>query len=238
MITTIDPRLTDMGLPQYPPLPGNVDPLRIEEIRRTVYVGNLDPTVTPEQVLNFFTQVCDQNTSQFLFLQRMLLQRSMLWSDRCNSFTRARELLLVKTSFVQNCFQNKESLCRAKIERKEKQYFPGWRDQVCADGRRGLRSNPLSFHRVHGANFCSHSLHLQQPHVCRETPQVSIALAFCPTQEVKQPWSSTVRGGRPEALFTKMQHIVANGSVHTAQQHTSSIKESCVKNCLQISLRI
>ena len=46
-----------MGLPQYPPLPGNVDPQRIEEIRRTVYVANLDPTVTPEQVLNFFSQV-------------------------------------------------------------------------------------------------------------------------------------------------------------------------------------
>ena len=57
MITTIDPKLTEMGLPQYPPLPGNVDPQRIEEIRRTIYVGNLDPTVTPEQVLNFFSQV-------------------------------------------------------------------------------------------------------------------------------------------------------------------------------------
>ena len=57
MITTIDPKLTEMGLPQYPPLPGNVDPQRIEEIRRTVYVANLDPTVTPEQVLNFFSQV-------------------------------------------------------------------------------------------------------------------------------------------------------------------------------------
>ncbi len=57
MITTIDPRLTEMGLPQYPSLPGNVDPQRIEEIRRTVYVGNLDPTVTAEQLLNFFSQV-------------------------------------------------------------------------------------------------------------------------------------------------------------------------------------
>ncbi len=57
MITTIDPRLPELGFPQYPPLPGNVDPQRIEEIRRTVYVGNLDPTVTPEQVLNFFAQV-------------------------------------------------------------------------------------------------------------------------------------------------------------------------------------
>ena len=45
VITTIDPRLTALGLPQYPPLPANMDPTKIEEIRRTVYVGNLDSTV-------------------------------------------------------------------------------------------------------------------------------------------------------------------------------------------------
>ncbi|XP_078574648.1 uncharacterized protein LOC144860942 isoform X12 [Branchiostoma floridae x Branchiostoma japonicum] len=43
---------------QLPPLPGNVDPSKIDEIRRTVYVGNLDSaTVTAEQLLNFFQQV-------------------------------------------------------------------------------------------------------------------------------------------------------------------------------------
>uniref|UniRef100_T1JH00 RRM domain-containing protein n=1 Tax=Strigamia maritima TaxID=126957 RepID=T1JH00_STRMM len=57
VITTIDPRLTALGLPQYPPLPGNMDPSKIEEIRRTVYVGNLDSTITAEQLLNFFNQV-------------------------------------------------------------------------------------------------------------------------------------------------------------------------------------
>ncbi|XP_064604656.1 probable splicing factor, arginine/serine-rich 7 isoform X5 [Liolophura sinensis] len=56
VITTNDPKLTALGLPQYPPLPGNTDPSKIEEIRRTVYVGNLDSTVTAEKVLNFFTQ--------------------------------------------------------------------------------------------------------------------------------------------------------------------------------------
>jgi hypothetical protein len=42
VIQTTDPRLTAMGLPQYPPLPANIDPSKIDEIRRTVYVGNLD----------------------------------------------------------------------------------------------------------------------------------------------------------------------------------------------------
>jgi len=46
VITTIDPRLTALGLPQYPPLPANMDPSKIEEIRRTVYVGNIDISVS------------------------------------------------------------------------------------------------------------------------------------------------------------------------------------------------
>lgn len=45
MFTTHDPKLTALGLPQYPPLPGNTDPAKIEEIRRTVYVGNLAKNV-------------------------------------------------------------------------------------------------------------------------------------------------------------------------------------------------
>ena len=43
MITTYDPRLNALGLPQYPPLPANLDASKVEEIRRTVYLGNLDP---------------------------------------------------------------------------------------------------------------------------------------------------------------------------------------------------
>ena len=42
-ITTYDPRLNALGLPQYPPLPSNLDAAKVEEIRRTVYIGNLDP---------------------------------------------------------------------------------------------------------------------------------------------------------------------------------------------------
>ncbi|XP_013780327.1 serine/arginine-rich splicing factor 11-like [Limulus polyphemus] len=57
VITTVDPRLTALGLPQYPPLPANMDPTKIEEIRRTVYCGNLDSTLTAEQLLKFFNQI-------------------------------------------------------------------------------------------------------------------------------------------------------------------------------------
>lgn len=57
VITTIDPRLTALGLPQYPHLPVNTDPARIEEIRRTVYIGNLDSTIPPDQVLEFFNGI-------------------------------------------------------------------------------------------------------------------------------------------------------------------------------------
>ncbi|XP_027137883.1 splicing regulatory glutamine/lysine-rich protein 1 isoform X2 [Larimichthys crocea] len=43
-----------------PPLMGNVDPSKIDEIRRTVYVGNLNSqTTTAEQLLEFFKQVGD-----------------------------------------------------------------------------------------------------------------------------------------------------------------------------------
>lgn len=71
-ITTIDPRLNALGLPQYPPLPANLDPAKIEEIRRTVSATNISQYVscfyiftfltyfifqsTPEQILEFFNQ--------------------------------------------------------------------------------------------------------------------------------------------------------------------------------------
>ncbi|KAM9794621.1 splicing regulatory glutamine/lysine-rich protein 1 [Syngnathus typhle] len=45
---------------QQTPLMGNVDPTKVDEIRRTVYVGNLNSqTTTAEQLLEFFQQVGD-----------------------------------------------------------------------------------------------------------------------------------------------------------------------------------
>ncbi|XP_064634921.1 serine/arginine-rich splicing factor 11-like isoform X2 [Lineus longissimus] len=57
VIMTHDPRLTSMGLPQYPPLPATMDASKIDEIRRTVYIDNLDSAVTGDMLMQFFAQV-------------------------------------------------------------------------------------------------------------------------------------------------------------------------------------
>lgn len=44
-IETIDPELTDRNLPPYPALPGTLDVTKVEEIRRTVYLSNIDKNV-------------------------------------------------------------------------------------------------------------------------------------------------------------------------------------------------
>lgn len=51
----MDPKLEANGLPPYPHLPGHLDSRRIEEIRRTLVVANLDTSVNPEQLLDFFS---------------------------------------------------------------------------------------------------------------------------------------------------------------------------------------
>ncbi|XP_053445549.1 splicing regulatory glutamine/lysine-rich protein 1 isoform X5 [Nycticebus coucang] len=54
----LDPNITTLGEIPQPPLMGNVDPSKIDEIRRTVYVGNLNSqTTTADQLLEFFKQV-------------------------------------------------------------------------------------------------------------------------------------------------------------------------------------
>ncbi|XP_026110494.1 splicing regulatory glutamine/lysine-rich protein 1-like isoform X1 [Carassius auratus] len=48
------------AIASQPPLTGNVDPSKIDEIRRTVYVGNLNSqSTTADQLLKFFKQVGD-----------------------------------------------------------------------------------------------------------------------------------------------------------------------------------
>uniref|UniRef100_K7FZV4 Splicing regulatory glutamine/lysine-rich protein 1 n=1 Tax=Pelodiscus sinensis TaxID=13735 RepID=K7FZV4_PELSI len=54
----LDPNITALGDIPQPPIMGNVDPSKIDEIRRTVYVGNLNSqTTTADQLLEFFKQV-------------------------------------------------------------------------------------------------------------------------------------------------------------------------------------
>ncbi|KAI4480411.1 hypothetical protein M0802_014248 [Mischocyttarus mexicanus] len=55
VITTMDPKLETHGLPPYPHLPGHLDSRRIEEIRRTLVIANLDGSTTAEQLLDFFS---------------------------------------------------------------------------------------------------------------------------------------------------------------------------------------
>lgn len=57
VIQTIDPRLASLGLPLYPPLPATLDSTKVDEIRRTIYMTNLDASVTAEQLMQFFLQV-------------------------------------------------------------------------------------------------------------------------------------------------------------------------------------
>lgn len=45
-LTTLDPRLSALGLQQYPPLPASMDPSKVEEVRRTVSVANVSQSVS------------------------------------------------------------------------------------------------------------------------------------------------------------------------------------------------
>lgn len=54
---TIDPTLTNLGLPPYPPLGADLDLEKVEETRRTIYVGGLKKDVVPEDVINFFNTI-------------------------------------------------------------------------------------------------------------------------------------------------------------------------------------
>ncbi|XP_074424304.1 uncharacterized protein LOC141735440 isoform X2 [Larus michahellis] len=54
----LDANISALGEIPQPPIMGNVDPSKIDEIRRTVYVGNLNSqTTTADQLLEFFKQV-------------------------------------------------------------------------------------------------------------------------------------------------------------------------------------
>lgn len=54
VLITVDPTLEQLGLPAYPPLPADTDYSKVEEIRRTVYVGNLPKGIDGKEVLELF----------------------------------------------------------------------------------------------------------------------------------------------------------------------------------------
>ncbi|XP_060518591.1 probable splicing factor, arginine/serine-rich 7 [Cylas formicarius] len=55
VILTNDCQLEANGLCGYPPLPATYDSSKVEETRRTVLVQNIDPSVTSEELIEFFT---------------------------------------------------------------------------------------------------------------------------------------------------------------------------------------
>lgn len=67
---TIDPYLTDNGLPEYPNLPATTESYKVNEIRRTVVFDNIDAKVS------FFFFMSDFNELNFswLFLSLLLVQ--------------------------------------------------------------------------------------------------------------------------------------------------------------------
>jgi RNA recognition motif-containing protein len=67
----LDPNIATLGEIPQPPLMGNVDPSKIDEIRRTVYVGNLNSQVTKKKPSN----------SPSYFLLKILLVDKVLFPD-------------------------------------------------------------------------------------------------------------------------------------------------------------
>uniref|UniRef100_A0A9J2PAS1 RRM domain-containing protein n=1 Tax=Ascaris lumbricoides TaxID=6252 RepID=A0A9J2PAS1_ASCLU len=65
MLYTIDPTLTALGLPPYPALSANMDERRIEEIRRTIYVGNLPKECDSNELMWFF----NDNIGEVMYLR-------------------------------------------------------------------------------------------------------------------------------------------------------------------------
>ncbi|KHN78961.1 putative splicing factor, arginine/serine-rich 7 [Toxocara canis] len=65
MLLTVDPTLTALGLPPYPALSANTDASKVEEIRRTVYVGNLPKDCDPHEVMRFF----NDNIGEVMYLR-------------------------------------------------------------------------------------------------------------------------------------------------------------------------
>ncbi|KAI1728535.1 RNA recognition motif domain-containing protein [Ditylenchus destructor] len=65
MLLTTDPTLTALGLPPYPALPASTEPSKVEEIRRTVYVGNLQKDCDGDELMDFM----NMNIGEVMYLR-------------------------------------------------------------------------------------------------------------------------------------------------------------------------
>jgi RNA recognition motif-containing protein len=71
--------LTALGLHAYPPLPPTTEPAKVEEIRRTVYVGNLPKGCDGEELINFFNASIGEVCILF-FYKWTLLNFFVVWT--------------------------------------------------------------------------------------------------------------------------------------------------------------
>lgn len=69
----MDPTLTALGLPPYPTLSANTEASKVEEIRRTVYVGNIPKDCAGEEVMKFFNDSIGEVSSFLCFLWKNLV---------------------------------------------------------------------------------------------------------------------------------------------------------------------
>lgn len=67
-LLTVDPTLAALGLPPYPTLSANTEASKVEEIRRTVYVGNIPKDCVGDEVMKFFNDSIGEVSSFYLSL--------------------------------------------------------------------------------------------------------------------------------------------------------------------------
>ncbi|OXA59804.1 putative splicing factor, arginine/serine-rich 7 [Folsomia candida] len=93
VVVTSDPKLAELQLPPYPNLPPTYDSRRIEEIRRTIMIANIDPEITGHDLLELFgnageikyLRMCTRDNDPILYaLVEFTEQPSVLSALQCN----------------------------------------------------------------------------------------------------------------------------------------------------------
>lgn len=96
IVRTHDPQLEIHGLPLYPPLPNTYDSRKVEEVRRTLLVANFDPSLTTDDLIDFFSdagevkylRVCTRNADNSIHvLVEFSEQPSIIPALKLNGYT-------------------------------------------------------------------------------------------------------------------------------------------------------
>lgn len=108
VIHSHDPKMAAAGLPPYPPLPATLDSRTIEEIRRTIMVGDVG-NLTSQQLIDHFCQVaevkcmrfCERDIDKSKFaLIEMMEQEHMIPALQQNNIT--VEGQVIKVNIISN----------------------------------------------------------------------------------------------------------------------------------------